>query len=85
MTLFQVVIGVEAGCDELSVVYQTVLVCVNHLHGFGKVVEIDSYSRDVLEAFLKLLDRQLAITVDVNFREGVSEGLNLIFRDAGGD
>ena len=85
MALFQIVVAVKARCNKLCIVYQTVLVCVNHLHGFGKVVEFDIYSRDVLEAFLKLLYRQLAITVYVNFREGVSKGLNLVFRDAGGD
>lgn len=85
MTLFQVVVRVKACCDELGVVYQTVLVCVDHLHSSGQVVELEIDSGDVFEPFLQLLDRQLTVAVYVNFREGVSEILDLVFRDAGGD
>lgn len=85
MAFLEVVVGLEAGSDELGVVNQAVLVRVNDIHGvkelrFGQVDIID-----LLHALLELLESERAVTVFIHLGEGDTETLDLILGDARSD
>ena len=56
MALFQIVVAVKARCNKLCIVYQTVLVGVDHRHGFPKIVKVEVDPGDLLEPQLQLLN-----------------------------
>jgi len=40
VAFFQVVVAVKAGCDKLCIVYQTVLIGIDHRHCLGEISKV---------------------------------------------
>ena len=84
MVLVQVVVAVQAGSDELSVVDVSVLVGVDDEQRLLELVLVDAdigRGKTLLELFVA----QLSVAIIVHLGEGLAQLLNLVFGDAGCD
>ena len=85
MALVQIVVALKASCNELCVIDQAVLVRINHVHGVQHLLLRDVDLRDLVKTRLEFFVGERAVTILVHLGESLSEGLNLVFRDTGGD
>lgn len=81
MVFLQVVVTLQATCYELCVVNEPIAIRIHYVHEINAIILSHGASRYLLYANLKLLDRELSISVLVKLRESVTESLDLILWD----
>lgn len=78
MALLQVIVALQARRNELSVVNVSVLVRVDHIHGFLEVFVGQLAPFNLLDSFFELIDGKFAVTIFVKLTESFSQGFDLV-------
>lgn len=79
VTLLKIVVGLEAGGNELGIVNQAVLVRVNNAHGVKKFTLSQVDVLDFMHSLLEFFESERTVTIFIHLCECDTKGRDLIF------
>jgi hypothetical protein len=72
-------VTLQAARNELCVIDIAITIGVHYVHKINAIILSHGAARDLLDTYLQLLYRELAITIFVKLRECIAQLLDLIF------
>lgn len=82
MIFLEIVVALKATSDKLGVVDVTIFIGVHDVHCIIDVFLCQKAATSLKNTLLQFLYCQLSVSVEIKFRESISESFNLILRNS---